>query len=292
MSIRDIHRVAVEVATAGVGVGAAGGVGAAIFGSTSWLVPILQVSVSIIFIVKSIDKRMAKLNDAVDRSRGEMQTIEGRISALACMNYSPGGNACGVLRIVEGEKMSSSFEVAYRVLHGHEIGLVTEEQARRIHDSGGVTKDGVSLRYLREKGFDVNGDGVIDAKDIMALTPEQIKYACLKDFWRPIYEELAQPIATKVYDTAVNMGTHEAHVLAQNAAIDCGRLIDVDGDFGPKTRDAINSILPNVFLRSYCRLQTAYYEDVFRRKPGMEPCRAGWLARAAWPFTQGGGALS
>lgn len=177
------------------------------------------------------------------------------------------------------------FETAYAVLYGHERGIVTPEQAARIHDAGGATKDGVSLRYLIERGFDVNGDGVINADDVMALTPEQVEYECMKkSFWLPIYEYLTQMVATKVFDTAVNVGPQMAHKLAQRSANLCGAALDEDGVFGPVTLDAINKILPNVFLKEMCKQQRAYYLDILRRKPGMEPCRRGWLARSAWPF--------
>lgn len=177
------------------------------------------------------------------------------------------------------------FEVSYPTVHDHEKGIVTEEKAKRIHDEGGVTKDGISLRYLREKGFDIDGDGDVDAADVMALTPEQIEYDCIKhDFWHPLYEQLPQIVATKMLDTAVNVGSHQAHKFAQKAANDCGASLVVDGDFGPKTLAAINSILPSTFVIAMAEEQTLFYKDLLKRKPGMEPCRAGWLARAAWPF--------
>ena len=44
------------------------------------------------------------------------------------------------------------------------------------NDPGGVTNYGVSLAYLKDHGLDIgdiNDDGVIDRKDILAMTPEK-----------------------------------------------------------------------------------------------------------------------
>lgn len=185
--------------------------------------------------------------------------------------------------------MSSTFEVAYGTLHDHEKGVVSEEKARRIHDAGGVTKDGVSLRLLREMRFDVDGDGDIDAADVMALTPEQIKYDVMEHvFWHPKYDQLNdQRVATKMLDMAVNMGSFQAHKLAQQAANVCGASLNVDGDFGTKTLRAVNALAPDTFLAAACQEQADFYNHILQRKPGMAPCRVGWLDRADWPFNDG-----
>lgn len=85
MNAKHVADVVKEALPAGAGVAVTGGIGSAILGAGTWLVPVLQVAVSIIFIVMAIDKRMARLHKAVNETRGEIETLEGRVNALQCV---------------------------------------------------------------------------------------------------------------------------------------------------------------------------------------------------------------
>jgi hypothetical protein len=72
---------ALEGATAAAGVAGAGTAATAVLGQ-SWLVPVIQVAVSVAFIVMAIDKRMARLHESVNHFKGKVEVLEGRIEAL------------------------------------------------------------------------------------------------------------------------------------------------------------------------------------------------------------------
>lgn len=111
------------------------------------------------------------------------------------------------------------------------------------NDPGGATFNGVSLRFLKQTGIDVNGDGHIDAKDIRAMyerndqaTVDEIFY---KAFWRdPGLDRFnSLHIQTALYDTNVNTGRTQSAKCLQRALnfVAGGSPLKVDGIIGPKT---------------------------------------------------------
>ena len=63
------------------------------------------------------------------------------------------------------ELFAGEFQAFFDNLMIDEGGKVTGDQARKINDSGGATKFGISLRFLQGLGIeagDINHDGVID----------------------------------------------------------------------------------------------------------------------------------
>ena len=85
--------------------------------------------------------------------------------------------------------------------------------ANHANDPGGATQYGVSLRWLRGIGCDLNGDGDIDAADVKAVTPELARDLFRIHFWETAVCDLLPPlIAVPLYDAAVNMGTQRAEI--------------------------------------------------------------------------------
>lgn len=119
------------------------------------------------------------------------------------------------------------------------------------NDPGGITFNGVSLRFLKQTGIDVNGDGHIDAKDIRALyerndqaTVDLIFYNA---FWRDTKLERLPYLVVQIvyYDSAVNTGrTQTAKFLQRgcNSLVSKKlRLVD-DGVVGPKTESLVHAL--------------------------------------------------
>lgn len=115
-------------------------------------------------------------------------------------------------------------------------------------DTGGPTKYGVSLRWLRAQGLavgDIDRDGDIDADDIRALTPAQARDLFRHFFWSaPRLDELPPLVAIAHYDFSVNAGPIQAGRALQEAVnLYPGPLLKVDGVVGPATRARVREVV-------------------------------------------------
>lgn len=200
--------------------------------------------------------------------------------------------------IVQG--YSDRYAAAFRALLGVEGGHVNDS-----HDMGGETQFGISLRYLKSAGqidldgdgfadFDLDLDGDIDGADIRSLTVGDARYLFHRDFWRALdCESFPRPLGEMLFDQAVNGGASAAKKMLQRAlnrlSIRYARnaqQLDVDGDLGTKTRDAIAWALamPGIGMPA---LIVAYRDEVKARYlaivgayPRQQRFLRGWLARA------------
>lgn len=178
----------------------------------------------------------------------------------------------------------STFEAAIPVILAHEGGW-SDDPA----DPGGATKYGISLRFLREQGLDLDHDGDIDATDVRGLTPQQAAALYRERFWdRYGYGQIADSqVATKVMDVAVNLGPKRAHRLLQRALRECGETVEVDGVLGSKTIAATNRCEARELLLELVYQHTGYYNTLVALKPRFEKYANGWRRRAGWPFGSG-----
>jgi lysozyme family protein len=153
-------------------------------------------------------------------------------------------------------------------------------------DPGGATNWGISLRFLR----DTLHRKTVTAEDVRKLTKTEA-VAIYRLHWWERYgygDFISQHVATKVFDTAVNIGPLEAHKLLQRSLNAISGGLVVDGIIGPRTRTAANLAEPERLLAKYCALQSDYYCGLAAAKPVLRKFLRGWLHRAAWPLGQGG----
>jgi lysozyme family protein len=168
--------------------------------------------------------------------------------------------------------MPNRFQAALARVLRWEGGLVNHP-----NDPGGITNYGISLRFLEEKGIDVNGDGHVDAADIQSLTPEKIGPIYCSFFWCRAYDELrSEAVASYLFDMAVNMGQDRSTRIAQQAAG-----VPVDGKLGPQTVAALDSQPQALALGNLKALRAQFYRDLAARKPALSVFLKGWLRRAA-----------
>jgi len=156
-------------------------------------------------------------------------------------------------------------------------------------DPGGITKFGISLRFLRSIGDlsgDIDGDGDVDQDDIRALTLDQAKTFYYDHFWiKGKCDQIRSEIlAMKVFDMSVNMGISRAWKLTQQACVADVLTMKIDGVPGPITLRTLNRQNENDYvlldiLRSY---QTSFYLDLIDADPARAKYKLGWLRRASY----------
>ncbi len=152
------------------------------------------------------------------------------------------------------------------------------------YDPGGITKNGISLRFLEENGIDVNHDGSINGKDIYDLSLDDITTIYKLVFWQKtkIFMIDNQQLANKVFDLSVNMGSIQAIKLLQRALIlDAPAQLVMDGLIGPATLKAIVKCKIDSLLKHYRLFARDYYKNLVVKNPHLSKFLNGWLKRAS-----------
>jgi lysozyme family protein len=162
----------------------------------------------------------------------------------------------------------------------HEGGLSKDKR-----DPGGITQWGISLRYLKSIGYDVNGDGEITEEDIIALPKDGAIKIYRKFWWDKYYytnfNELK--VVEKVFDLAVNMGGYGAHKLLQIAINNLqDSPIKMDGKLGVQTFAAANKLNADKLRQELRVCAEKRYNEILEKNPEMEWARKGWMNRARW----------
>lgn len=178
--------------------------------------------------------------------------------------------------------MSKAWRMAQDFVAQREGGYVNDPG-----DPGGATKYGVSLRWLRSLGLDINGDGDIDAADIKALTPVQAESLFKAHFWDyQKLDELPALVAVCHYDASVNMGPGAATKRLQAVcnSYKAFPALVADGVLGPLTRQRVCDLCPDAkAVQSFCdRLlssRESFYCSLAALKPVYKKFLRGWLGR-------------
>lgn len=159
-----------------------------------------------------------------------------------------------------------NFQTAILVVLRHEGGYVNDKD-----DAGGETKYGISKRAYPNL-------------DIANLTVDQATQIYYRDWWVHFdYNQITDcSLATKLFDSAVNLGASRANKLLQRCLNVNGfpNMVD-DGQFGPVTIKAINSCDATTILSAFRQAQANYYQAVVKVHPEDQKFLNGWLARAA-----------
>ncbi len=204
--------------------------------------------------------------------------------------------------------MSEAFSLAHEFTAKWEGGLSDHKD-----DPGGITNFGVSLRWLKQleeenkremkeiaqtadgnnalNPYDFTNDGLVDAEDIRACTHEQAAKLMREHFWAPLHcEKLPLPLATVLYDSAVNMGPVQAvRILQQScnvvgsAHLDIFEELKVDGICGKKTIALARELqicgLDFYTARMAVRQRIQFYTSLAQNKPTFNAFLQGWKNR-------------
>lgn len=157
------------------------------------------------------------------------------------------------------------------------------------NDPGGVTFWGISLRFLESVGDagDIDKDGDVDADDVRALKRVDAIVFYAERFWKPLRLQMleSQAVATRVLDIAVNAGNRRAVKILQKAVnsfmVGEGSKLKVDGQLGPKTREAANALDGVELMVALREKHAAFYKAIAKKNPKLKVFLKGWLRRAA-----------
>jgi lysozyme family protein len=143
-------------------------------------------------------------------------------------------------------------------------------------DRGGPTKYGVILSVWQEHGHDKDGDGDIDAEDIMKLGEDDAKYIAKKIFWDYFLADfiLNESVAQFIVDWGYNSGRKTVAKIVQ-------RLVkaDVDGIVGPRTLTAINAADQEWLFNQLKIERKVFLNSIIKRKPDQIVFYDGWMNR-------------
>ena len=184
--------------------------------------------------------------------------------------------------------MADNFSIAQKFTAKWEGG-----ESDHPDDGGGLTKYGVSLRFLQELAAEsqANRDtldrmGVIlpvTRNTIRCLTETQAAGLFRWQMWNTLSLDLI-PLrpAVVLYDAAVNSGPRQSVKFAQrgyNACVTYGQPLDADGIMGPATRKAMQQADTEKIIMSMLDQREQFYRDLVAAKPSQEVFLKGWLNR-------------
>jgi lysozyme family protein len=156
------------------------------------------------------------------------------------------------------------------------------------HDHGGITKYGISLRFLKLADEDLNGDGHVDEKDILSIDIDAATDLYREYFWDHYKcgEIDSLTLSSKIFDCFVNMRGKTAAKIFQKALRSCSVWVAADGIIGPKTRKELNAIMvrtdgqAEVFLGHCCSQQRNVYSRIIKNDSTQAIYKNGWFKRA------------
>lgn len=181
--------------------------------------------------------------------------------------------------------MESKFENAFKYVMINEGGLEENDL-----DPGGITKYGISLRFLRSLGkdklkeYDVYISDVVTSDDIKDLTIEQAKAIYFGEFWKksPFDKIDRQEVINYIFDMAVNMGISPAVKCAQRSVWSVMKdkeILPEDGILNDVTINMINHC--EFFIITAMRSERAgTYRLIAERNPKEREFLPDWLKRS------------
>lgn len=143
-------------------------------------------------------------------------------------------------------------------------------------DSGGATNKGVTIKTWKQVGYDKDGDGDIDIKDLKLLTVDDVIKVVLKphywDRWKAD-EIVSQSVANICVDWVWASG--------KPGITRVQKLLGVkqDGVVGPKTLAALNSRSPLPLFGAIKQERIKFIDEICIKNSKNLKFKKGWLNR-------------
>ena len=144
------------------------------------------------------------------------------------------------------------------------------------NDSGGATKVGLTMDDLHEYKLDVDQDGDVDVEDLKLMTIQQAGLVLKKLYWDYFQADTltSQKLAEFIVDSGLNQGRI---LITKYLQTILG--IEVDGQIGKQTINAINNSNPTHTYLSLYSLRLKRYSDIVIVRPSQKRYYKGWMNR-------------
>lgn len=171
-----------------------------------------------------------------------------------------------------------NFQYAVEKIIRHEGGLSNHKD-----DKGSWTKYGISLRYLQNENFDLNGDGIISKEDVIHLTRTEADKIYYKEWYLKHKYNLIKDkiVMTDIMDFSINTGASQCHKTLKRAI---NRIVinqvPVDSVLDDGTIALINSLNQVEFHKALNQEQEKFYRLLVKNNPALSVFINGWLRRS------------
>ena len=183
--------------------------------------------------------------------------------------------------------MPNNFSIAHKFTAKWEGG-----ESDHPDDGGGLTKYGVSLKFLGGLSGTQSNRDVLERMGIRLPITRQVIYDLTRDqaaslfrwqFWDKLRLSLI-PLrpAVVLYDAAVNSGPAQSVKLAQrgyNRCVAYGQPLVVDGIMGPATRAAMNMADTDKCLSAMLDAREKFIQTIVANNPSQQVFLRGWINR-------------
>lgn len=174
------------------------------------------------------------------------------------------------------------YERAFELAHTH-VESIEGGLAEHKDDPGGITKYGISLRFLEDYEKTKQGRKLltklkiytVDRNSILEMRKNQAKAIYYNAFWlSPKINLLPLYLAIITYDYAVNSGSFYAVKVLQKALG-----ITIDGIIGPQTEEKAAMAVQKDIAKLMLEERVKFYRKLVQQKPKMKTFLRGWLNR-------------
>ena len=183
--------------------------------------------------------------------------------------------------------MPNNFSIAHKFTAKWEGG-----ESDHPDDGGGLTKYGVSLKFLGGLSGTQSNRDVLERMGIRLPITRQVIYDLTRDqaaslfrwqFWDKLRLGLI-PLrpAVVLYDAAVNSGPAQSVKLAQrgyNRCVTYGQPLMVDGIMGPATRAAMQLADTDKCLSAMLDAREKFFQTIVDNNPSQQVFLRGWINR-------------
>ena len=181
------------------------------------------------------------------------------------------------------------FDYAVNVVLKHEGGY-----SNNPNDPGGPTNYGISLRFIKEIGLDINNDSQTDLNDVKEIYFSDAIDIYKNHWWDKYHYNNINSLrfATKIFDMSVNLGPKTSHKIVQRCCNYLGHapfkeIIPVDGVFGIKTLTCLNELckeeeVAQELMEEIINEQKWFYHSLAEKNPTLKVFLEGWMKRAQY----------